>query len=551
MADINEVSRVRADNGKQYWAVRDRTKTVLCANRAVADQLCQLLNDWNERISSAISVNVYSGHWNFSISHDNMQVCCRFEMDGGVLTVVDKVSRGDLHDEMKEARAQRPLEQLRGSGYSITKDPDPDREEGDLKEPLNQVEQYKEPQNGKMYWRVVTKNSDVFERCANKAIADKLCKLLNERNCSVTFLNGTAYSGHYNMYVDDSLRLQKHYLGMSYKQGCLVDLVVADPGETCSEWVARRDREDFMLRKHIVTGGGLRDPDEEMQVHTPAAETPVEKRLTVEELYGMNAAELATATKHLEVLQHFKMPMSMHSAGVHDYLNSRIDEQVIAQIREERLRYETKYAAQAPAATPPTTTAEVAQPAATPNQPTTAEQATQEEEVMANNKIDLKSEAVEAGIRTSVTQVVKLLHEPLVALITAKLAVPGENPEAFAKRVAEFLKDDIGRAMVSGLLGLAFQNLPPAALASLGISGDMSERISRELRVNAMALVGGQVADLLMDPLRNVASGFAAQTGGKVRAVFEQNGIGVGVLNQEEESVPARDAVAKANEMAR
>lgn len=170
---------------------------------------------------------------------------------------------------------------------------------------------------------------------------------------------------------------------------------------------------------------------------------------------------------------------------------------------------------------------------------------------MANNKIDLKSEAVEAGIRTSVTQVVKLLHEPLVALITAKLAVPGENPEAFAKRVAEFLKDDVGRAMVSGLLGLAFQNLPPAALASLGISGDMSERISRELRVNAMALVGGQVADLLMDPLRNVASGFAAQTGGKVRAVFEQNGIGVGVLNQEEESVPARDAVAKANEMAR
>jgi len=133
--------------------------------------------------------------------------------------------------------------------------------------------------------------------------------------------------------------------------------------------------------------------------------------------------------------------------------------------------------------------------------------------------------------------------------LTAKLAAPGENPEAFAKRVAEFLKDDIGRAMVSGLLGLAFQNLPPAALASLGISGDMSERISRELRVNAMALVGGQVADLLMDPLRNVASGFAAQTGGKVRAVFEQNGIGV--LNQEEEAVPARDVTAKANEMAR
>lgn len=320
MADINEVSRVWADNEKQYWSVRDRSKTVLCANKAIADKLCKMLNEWGYRLSAAITINVQSGHWQFT---SNYQDYCIFSAEGGVITRVASTTSDKVLREVDELDKKYPLP--RTQGRNVTRDPDP------------------------------------------------------------------------------------------------------EPGE---------------------------------QNEAP-------------------------------------------------------------------------------------------KPATTPNQPTTAEQATQEEEVMASNKIDIKSEAVEAGIRTSVTQVVKLLHEPLVALITAKLAVPGENPEAFAKRVAEFLKDDIGRAMVSGLLGLAFQNLPPAALASLGISGDMSERISRELRVNAMALVGGQVADLLMDPLRNVASGFAAQTGGKVRAVFEQNGIGVGVLNQEEESVPARDAVAKANEMAR
>jgi len=165
------------------------------------------------------------------------------------------------------------------------------------------------------------------------------------------------------------------------------------------------------------------------------------------------------------------------------------------------------------------------------------------------NKIDIKSEAIEAGVRTSVTQVVKLLHEPLVALITAKLSVPGEDPSAFAKRVSEFLKEDIGRAVVSALLGLAFQNLPPAALASIGIDATMGAMVAKELRVNAMALVGGEVADLLMDPIRQAASGLAAQTGGKVRAVFEQNGIGVGVLNQEEEVVVNPNATAKAQEM--
>lgn len=180
----------------------------------------------------------------------------------------------------------------------------------------------------------------------------------------------------------------------------------------------------------------------------------------------------------------------------------------------------------------------------------TANQDQEEEEVMATtNKIDIKSEAIEAGVRTSVTQVVKLLHEPLVALITAKLSVPGEDPSAFAKRVSEFLKEDIGRAVVSALLGLAFQNLPPAALASIGIDATMGAMVAKELRVNAMALVGGEVADLLMDPIRQAASGLAAQTGGKVRAVFEQNGIGVGVLNQEEEVVVNPNATAKAQEM--
>lgn len=440
---MNKIERVQEPNGHSYWRlVGDRNQYERCANKAVAESLRDYLNNYGCDVA-ILGGTVDSGYYAMQITGN---AACVLSYESGVLTDFSKhsdyraASEHSRHLKFTAPKRQNP------SACEPKRAPDPEPEEEQTAVPekpaLNKVEQYRE-KNGHLYWRV-TDGSDVFERCASKAIATKLCDILNKVNTSVSTLSGTAYSGHYGLYTSGCTT----YVVLTYQEGRLTECSTAENA------VAR---------------------EAEMQRRSAA------------------------------------LPIPKH------------------------------YSSQKPIGLPdPEETQSNAQP--------TANQDQEEETMATTNKIDIKSEAIEAGVRTSVAQVVKLLHEPLVALLTAKLSVPGEDPSAFAKRLSEFLKEDIGRAVVSALLGLAFQNLPPAALAGLGIDATMSAMVAKELRVNAMALVGGEVADLLMDPIRQAASGLAAQTGGKVRAVFEQNGIGVGVLNQEEETIN-RDAAAKAQEM--
>jgi hypothetical protein len=107
----------------------------------------------------------------------------------------------------------------------------------------------------------------------------------------------------------------------------------------------------------------------------------------------------------------------------------------------------------------------------------------------------LEVDATEAAWRMAGSQFVKLAKEPIVALLSRHL---GPGDESLRGRIAAFLDTELGTAILSGVLsaGLSAMPLP---------SNDISQRLSRELRVRSMAATGDVIADVLMGPLRQVA----------------------------------------------
>ncbi len=122
------------------------------------------------------------------------------------------------------------------------------------------------------------------------------------------------------------------------------------------------------------------------------------------------------------------------------------------------------------------------------------------EKTMDNPKLNpmlktLEVDATEAAWRMAGSQFVKLAKEPIVALLSRHL---GPDDESLRARIAAFLDTELGTALLSGVLsaGLSAMPLP---------SNDISQRLSRELRVRSMASAGDVIADVLMGPLRQVA----------------------------------------------
>lgn len=106
----------------------------------------------------------------------------------------------------------------------------------------------------------------------------------------------------------------------------------------------------------------------------------------------------------------------------------------------------------------------------------------------------LKTDATDAAWRTAGSQFVKLTREPLVGLLTRHLA-PGDD--AFRAKMAAFLETELGGAIVASLLAAALSALPAT-------TGEVPQKLARELRVRAMSDAGDVLADLLMGPLRQV-----------------------------------------------
>ena len=106
----------------------------------------------------------------------------------------------------------------------------------------------------------------------------------------------------------------------------------------------------------------------------------------------------------------------------------------------------------------------------------------------------LQTDAMDAAWRTAATQFVKLTREPLVAVLQRHL---GPEDESMRAKIAAFFDTEVGAALLSSLLSLGLAAMPGAA-------GEVPQRLSRELRVRAMANMGDLVADVLMGPLRQV-----------------------------------------------
>lgn len=107
----------------------------------------------------------------------------------------------------------------------------------------------------------------------------------------------------------------------------------------------------------------------------------------------------------------------------------------------------------------------------------------------------LEVDATEAAWRMAGSQFVKLAKEPIVALLSRHL---GPGDESLRGRIAAFLDTELGTAILSGVLSAGLSAMPLPA-------NDISQRLSRELRVRSMAATGDVIADVLMGPLRQVA----------------------------------------------
>ena len=107
----------------------------------------------------------------------------------------------------------------------------------------------------------------------------------------------------------------------------------------------------------------------------------------------------------------------------------------------------------------------------------------------------LEVDATDAAWRLAGSQFVKLAREPIVALLSRHL---GPDDPSLRARIAAFLDTELGASLLSGVLSLGLSAMPLPA-------GDVAHKLSRELRIRAMAGTSDVVADVLMGPLRQVA----------------------------------------------
>jgi hypothetical protein len=110
----------------------------------------------------------------------------------------------------------------------------------------------------------------------------------------------------------------------------------------------------------------------------------------------------------------------------------------------------------------------------------------------------LEIDAKDAAYRLAGRQFVKLTREPLVAFLAGHL---GPDDPSMRAKIAAFLDTELGEALVATMLSLGLSMIPKTA-------GDVPQHLAKELRIKAMTDVGDVVADLLMEPLRNVISNF-------------------------------------------
>lgn len=112
-------------------------------------------------------------------------------------------------------------------------------------------------------------------------------------------------------------------------------------------------------------------------------------------------------------------------------------------------------------------------------------------EVPARNS-NIKAEITDAGYRVAAKQVTKTIHAPLVAGFCEA------SPEQ-ASIMELFFKSDLGKAAMGASLSIGATMV---ADQLEGTPAEVASRLSKELRIDAMAEAGTFLSDLLLGPLR-------------------------------------------------
>ncbi|MBI5515069.1 MAG: hypothetical protein HY909_14935 [Deltaproteobacteria bacterium] len=120
----------------------------------------------------------------------------------------------------------------------------------------------------------------------------------------------------------------------------------------------------------------------------------------------------------------------------------------------------------------------------------------------------LQVDATDAAWRTAGSQFVKLARDPLAGLLCRHL---GPEDPSLRARVAAFLETELGTSLLAAVLAAGLGALPTDS------TGEVPQRLARELRVRAMAGTADVVADVLMGPLREVMATFL-RDGGALQA---------------------------------
>jgi len=183
----------------------------------------------------------------------------------------------------------------------------------------------------------------------------------------------------------------------------------------------------------------------------------------------------------------------------------------------------------------------------------TKSEATNKESIMANDPkpvrvpSQLELEAQAAALRTAMRQLTKLIHEPLAAALAAQLTPAGGDPAAMKAKVGEFLKSEIGSALVASLLSLGIGSIPANMIP--GLTPERQASASKELRIGAMTAAGDTLLDLVMEPLRNVLVGLAAGPAAEALTGVRAADVGLDDATQEtvEETAQQAAGVKKVN----
>ena len=122
----------------------------------------------------------------------------------------------------------------------------------------------------------------------------------------------------------------------------------------------------------------------------------------------------------------------------------------------------------------------------------------------------VKVEGTEAMWMTAATQTTLTVRAPLIAALRKN-----KVPESVLTTIGEFLDTEAGLATLSYLLGTGMSNIP-----SFGNNPKVA-KLSSEMRIQGMTIVGNMLAEIVTGPMREVLSGVIAGIPEEVESVEE------------------------------